>query len=349
MKGLLAYSGIITKVKAMQSHFITKDEFQEIVSLPDVASVTAWLKKRPEYADVLAEIDENNVHREILEYAITDTLLRDYEKIYSFSGPELRTFLSHYARRYELRVMKNILNRIFNEGAKSVDIPGSYRHYFNSYSSIDVEKLHAAKSTGEFIEALKGTPYYDPMKQVQNRNAEATLFDYETALDLFHFSSIWNDRREIAGKGENYDVLTDFYGTKFDLLNLWYIYRARTYYDLDKVAIYALTIPKLYRLKKDDIRSLVEAENDEAFEKALSATYYGRTNKDLKPDNLQYMYTSLCRKEVIRGTKEHPYSIATLYCYLYLKEHECYKLTTALECVRYGMDPIESMHYVTLR
>ena len=35
-----------------------------------------------------------------------------------------------------------------------------------------------------------------------------------------------------------------------------------------------------------------------------------------------------------------------IYSYLYHKEHEVDRLTTAVECVRYGLSPAETMDYI---
>ena len=41
-----------------------------------------------------------------------------------------------------------------------------------------------------------------------------------------------------------------------------------------------------------------------------------------------------------------PYSVASIYTYLYLKEEEIDKLTTALECIRYGLPRSETLAYM---
>ena len=44
--------------------------------------------------------------------------------------------------------------------------------------------------------------------------------------------------------------------------------------------------------------------------------------------------------------RKDPYSVAVIYSYLYHKEHEVNRLTIALECVRYGVDPEQSLRYI---
>ncbi len=54
-------------------------------------------------------------------------------------------------------------------------------------------------------------------------------------------------------------------GTKIDLLNLQWIYRAKKYYHLLPPDIYSMTIPIHYRLNVDDFKRLVEAPTVEEF------------------------------------------------------------------------------------
>ena len=48
MGNLLSYSGLSTKVRAMQSKLIGEAQFQEIAQMDSVPQVVAYLKKQPE-------------------------------------------------------------------------------------------------------------------------------------------------------------------------------------------------------------------------------------------------------------------------------------------------------------
>ena len=53
-------------------------------------------------------------------------------------------------------------------------------------------------------------------------------------------------------------------------------------------------------------------------------------------------------KHVLSGeSKADPYSVSTIYCYLYHKEHEIDRLTTVLECIRYSITPEDTMRYIS--
>ena len=50
--GLLAYSGITTKVRAMESRLLKPEQFQELAEQEDVRSAADYLKVQPAYAEV---------------------------------------------------------------------------------------------------------------------------------------------------------------------------------------------------------------------------------------------------------------------------------------------------------
>ena len=59
------------------------------------------------------------------------------------------------------------------------------------------------------------------------------------------------------------------------------------------------------------------------------------------------MYGYVLRDILRKEAKQHPYSVATIYRYLYLKEKEGEKLVAAIECVRYRIPPEEAFTYIS--
>ena len=67
MGTLLSYSGISTKIRAMQSKLITEEQLQEIVQLSSVPQVAAYLTRTPLYSTAWSSLDENTLHRGQIE------------------------------------------------------------------------------------------------------------------------------------------------------------------------------------------------------------------------------------------------------------------------------------------
>lgn len=344
MGSILSYSGISTKIRAMQSKLITEDQLQEIIRLPGVPQVAAYLKHTPEYSDKWASMDENDLHRGQIEKMLKVSIFRDFSKIYSFANSEQRKFLDLYSKRYEIRILKELLTNLFDHRETNpVDI-SPYRDFFNRHSSLDLDALAACRTMPEFINALKNNEFYTPLSRIQEQEG-ALLFDYGMALDLYYFSQIWNVRKKLFS-GKDLAQITMAYGEKFDMLNLQFIQRSVRCFHMQPAEIYALLIPINYKLKKDEIQALAESSTYEEAMAVFRRTYYGKKYDKLSTTNLEEIYNYVLRHILEKESRKAPYSVATLYSYMYHKEHEVNRLTIAIECVRYGIEPDEAMRYI---
>ena len=115
---------------------------------------------------------------------------------------------------------------------------------------------------------------------------------------------------------------------------------------MENSSIYAHLIPVTYHLTQQSIKDLVEAGNQDELTAAVRKTYYGKRYPELTPHNLDQYYTEIRHKIQSKESRNNPYSVATMISYLYEKEHEVDRLTTILECVRYGLPQEEIAKYI---
>lgn len=345
--GLLAYSGLATKIRAMESRFFTPDEYRKLASCSNVPEAVAYLKQHPGYTEIFAALDENKLHRGDVERMLITSLHHDFSKIYNFCDINQRKLLDLYFCHYEVKVLKTVLRKIA-AGKKDSDILSHLNDFFHKYAEIDVQMLSRAATVEELIAALKGTKYEKPFSTLQHSDSPS-LFDYEMMLDLFFFSTMWTKKNKLL-KGEALDVITRSFGTRIDTLNILWIARAKTYYRMPNVDIYAMVIPIQYKLTKTEIHQMVEASTKAEFEEILSHTPYACNSDALKTEQaaLEHFYQSFVDKIYEIDKRKHPYSIAIINSYLHEKEQELDKLTTILECVRYGMGTDEALSYISL-
>ena len=91
----------------------------------------------------------------------------------------------------------------------------------------------------------------------------------------------------------------------------------------------------------------METPTLEQFEAEVEKTYYaGKYNYMQTDKTLEQMYRDCLRKLYLTDKRNDPYSIAIVNTYLFLKEEEIYKLTTALECIRYGLTRGKTLGYL---
>lgn len=343
MSNLLTYSGIVTKIRAMSANLLTPKNFEEIAALNSVTDFVSYLKAQPAYADSFQSLDERLLHRGDIEKLLDQSLYQDYSKLYSFGNQHIREFLLLYIKRYEVDLINYCFRISFNHYEQPFDL--NYKKaFFDKYSQISIDKLVTSANDEELVENLKGTEYYEPLRKLKDEKA-ATLFDYNLALDLYYFSTTWKRRKKLLTGAELEMYTTDF-GSKMDLLNLQYIYRAKKYFHLAPIDIYAMLIPSNFHIHSEQMKLLVESPTVEDFQKVMDATYYGKRYDFERPFTLEQVYINCLTRLYTIDCRNYPYSIASLNKYLFLKEQEGKKLTTALECIRYGIGSEESLKYI---
>ena len=172
------------------------------------------------------------------------------------------------------------------------------------------------------------------------------LFDYEFALDMFLFRNQWKRAQKDLKKEDKETVLRSI-GTQIDVLNLQWIYRAKKYYNMEASEIYAIIIPVHYRLKKEEVVRMAEADSVAGLMTAIGGTKYGRYLEEGVLPDPEKVGTQI--QEAIHRTmlRHSPYSAACLDVYLYEKEREVRKVITAMECVRYGLPSDKIREYLS--
>lgn len=343
MGNLLKYSGIVTKLRAMEAKLLKPENFEEIANLHSVPEVVTYLKENSSYTFVLDDLDESRLHRGDIEKVLIGQLYYDYAKIYRFCGLEQRKFLELYVKRYETDLINYCLRIVINHYAEPFDL-NYKKDFFDKYTQISIDKLITSRTTDELIENLKGTEYYEPLRKLKD-SPSVTLFDYDLALNQYYFSTMWKKRKKILKKKE-LELYTRDCGSKIDLLNVQWIYRAKKYYNMNPADIYSLLVPIHYKISTDLIKEIVEAPGLDELEAALNKTSYARHYDFNQQLTIEQMYTECLYHLYKMDRRQNPYSIAAINTYLFMKEEELKRLTTAIECIRYSLTPGETLAYV---
>lgn len=83
------------------------------------------------------------------------------------------------------------------------------------------------------------------------------------------------------------------------------------------------------------------------FMQLLANTYYeNRFHAMQRSEGMEQFYKACIHGMYLSDRRRNPYSLATVNTYLFLKEEEINRLTTALECIRYGLTPRETLGYI---
>lgn len=341
---LLTYSGIVTKSRAMQSHLMNQNQYTQIANLDSVTDFITYLKGTKGFHSIFQNCDENELHRSEIEHLLVNGLYESFSKLYRFANQKQRNVLRLTFFRYEVNILKLCLQNVFDEDDDDLEIDLSmFESFFLSHSDIKVTELAASKTIDEFINHLQGTEFYALFNKLKQSDHK-TLHDYEVQLDIYYFSRAWKMKDSL--KGQDKKALTQSLGSEIDLLNILWIYRSKKFYDIDSTKVLANIIPITYKLSKNDLKKLIEAITLDDFTRILHTTYYHSMYGQGEEDSMETYFKKVKSKITAANAAKYSSSMAPIIHFLYLKEQELDRLTTALECIRYRLEPSTSLKYI---
>ena len=86
MGNLMSYSGLATKIRAMQSRLLTDAQYRELAEQKSVPQAVAWLKQRPAYEHTWASLSDAELHRGRIEQLLVNSIYEDFAKLYRFAN-----------------------------------------------------------------------------------------------------------------------------------------------------------------------------------------------------------------------------------------------------------------------
>lgn len=344
ISGILSYSGISAKARAMGGKLLKKEQYEQLASCASVGEAVGYLRQFSEYEPLLRDFDEHDSHRGMIEATLRGSLYNDYNRLYSFARGEQRAFLDFYFLHYEAAYLKGCLRKVIS--GQSIQEDQAYRSaFFARHSHLDTDAIENSTTVDELIDALKNTPFYHPLDAIRHTE-EPSLFDYEGSLDVYYFSYIWKQKDKLL-KGKERQIIADSYGRRIDLLNIQWLMRAKKNYRMTAPELYAMVVPSYYHLKPDDITAIVEAPTYEEARLLIVNGYYGQKYADdfAEIRFVEKMYTELVEHIFELAGRKNPYSVAPLNALLYRKEHEIARITSIIEGIRYGIPTAKLMKY----
>lgn len=348
MSNLSSYSALAAKIKGMQGHLLTDDDFRDLASCATIAEAVSYLKQRPFYSVLFADLDESILHREQLEQRLSQAIFYDFQKIYHFASQKQRLSLELLFRKYVPDLIRHCLYNI-NSGLTLQPQEAFTHPFFKKHAGLETADLLSCNSVDALIEALSGTGYDVALRTVRDSDSP-TLFQYELALDMYYYAWVWKTRTAYLSK-KDLELIEHSLGFTMDLLNIQWIFRCKKYFHMAPLSISTLLIPVQYKLRRSQLRRLVEAATVDELLAALDDTYYGKIYRAYLPDtpdgaDMMHLQELILDDICTGDMRKNPYSIAIINTYLRRKETEISHVVTVMEGIRYSLGVNEILGYI---
>lgn len=133
MGSLISYSGISTKVKAMERFRIRPEQFEAMADLGSVPEAVQFLRSNPSYEKAFSKASEDELHRGKIEQLLNLSKYHDFAKLYRFANVGQRRFLDLYFMHYEIDILKTCLRNAAGNRESAQDLSG-FKEFFDKHS-----------------------------------------------------------------------------------------------------------------------------------------------------------------------------------------------------------------------
>lgn len=343
MGGVIEYSGLVTKTRAMRKNLFTAEDYNALLESGDFRSAIGFIRSHPGYSSVFENTVDSDIHREICERRLMNSLYSDYCRLYHFANLKVRDYLMLYFRHFEILLIKQSLRNVVNLLSPDIALEG-FDEFFHKHSKLTMDNLNHCDTLEEFMRALAGSEY-EPLLMPIYSSGSTQLSDYEETLDFYYFTESWRLLTKTLPAKEQKAVVESF-GADIDLMNLRWILRCKRIYKLSPEQTHRILIPIRYKLSEKAIEAIINADTDSEVLSIIAGTVYGPR---LNADDLNSMsYASERILDLIYNSqkRKNPYSLAVIADYLHDKEEEIYAITRLLEAIRYGLSKEEAYKYL---
>lgn len=342
MLGMLKYGDLSTKIRGMKGKMLTSYDYEQMMLKRNVNEVALYLKNNTYYKEALENITSNGVHRGQLEVLLYRAVVTDALKIAKhLTGNEKKIYRYIY-RKLETEDVKKML-RTLQMGQKLSELDRSTL-FVSKYSNIDFDISLEATTITALVESISNTGFYRMLRPLINDKGGMDIFTAEMVLDLYYYQKTAKQVKKMS-TGKDRELLQELFGLEADFKNIFWIFRAKKYYNLSREMIHRYMIPFHYKVRNEVLNEMIEAVDMESVLKLIDLTFYGKII-DFRLERVELQFLSYMHKIQQRSMRTEPFTIAPIIGYMYLKELEVLNITNIVEGIRYDVEPDKIHEYL---
>lgn len=325
------FAAVNTKIKAMDALLLNEEAYETLITLKEPEEILRYLKKTPAYGDII-ELKEGTIDIDAEERRLRGDLIEKYERLGHYFSDHYKKFYKTMFMRFEIEDIKLFLRTFLRQE----DVSFLKKHLYQTrYHQLEFMALTKVNSIENFVEALKGTPYYNLIKYYLVEDSDKMMFYMEMSLDHYYFNTLHKQLSEFSNEDEL--ALTEALGQNVDLQNLQWIYRGLKYYGLSSEELLNYTLHVGYYLKYKDLKELCYSKDIEALVKKIQDSKYGFLFKGEGHNEIffELKMERYILKLMLALQKKHPMTFMDTIVYMHRKEYEIRDIFTLMETKRY--------------
>jgi V/A-type H+-transporting ATPase subunit C len=367
-----------SKARVRKGTLLSEANLRLLLEQATVGDVALRLRETP-YAAVLKNVAIENMRRSELEFLLNVFILSEGVAFRHYANGGDRKLLDLWLESFDVALIKDHLQFRAEENAEQERLsPGRVLDIVSGFqlTLVDQEKLLSGSSLRDILASVRKDSLRAALSEAvppgfdsvfAERGAESrgvfrkTMFALGMILDRSHFDSLYAAAAALGGEeGRMMRVLV---GTRVDLLNLYWIYRARRFFGMPPEEALTLILKARYRVNFELLTKAAFAP-PEAFASVLEGTPYAAVFESGTPRSgaalnggaasneggasygdaalrefaVERRLYGLLQAAAGRVFMSGASGFQNVAAYLMLREFEVRDIIAVVEMVRYGLD-----------
>ncbi len=317
-----------TRVRAMKSALLSREQFEELLGMGDVQRIIEFMLSSP-YEEDIAESLTRYEGADAVEDAASRNLVRTYQRLLGFAQGDFKALAAAFLDRWDLAAVKALL-RAKHQGLDTQtaldDVPpGPTLTVALIRDLLDRDSMDAVLAgLAAWNRNLVHPLTHHLSDYLETRNVAV----FEEALDRRYFVETVKQFRQSADANEKF--LVRVLQMEIDRINLRTVFQAKREQDQGRVEERLLPYGTLSR---EALMKILQADNAEQAAEILGASSYRDLSAQLVPyleagrfSGVERLFEKHLTAEIQRLARADVFSVAVLMHYAWLKYNEVLNL-----------------------
>jgi V/A-type H+-transporting ATPase subunit C len=346
MSNARRFAAVNTKIRVLKSRLLDTEDYLNLIKSNNLDTQINYLRNHTQYKD---ELKHNDLSTDIqyIEIELKRFLVTKFKTIIKYFNDNYARLFKVLLLRFEVEDLKQILRAVVRKNKLKDNI----LYFKDDHLFFNSNKLINSSNVREFIDNLKGTIFYETLKQYKedyngdSKEDSKAIFYIEMNLDRIYYNQLFNESEKL--NKEDKLLFREILGENIDLLNIEWIYRGLKFYDLLPGELFNYTLRYGKKFDYKELKSMCYSSVED-LKKYIKSTKYGFLFDESKDIDL-YMEIKIQRymlNKFYDAFRKAKFDILISIAYLHLLEYEIKDIISILEARNYGVSPLETADYL---
>lgn len=340
----MAFYAVNTKIVTKKGRILDSKDWNKFIESTSLEQLTELLKSNIEFGKVFEEVSLSDSDRINLETLISRFRKIEIENLLHYFSGDYKEFLKTFLMEEEIKDLSLILRML----SRDESLEGIKERFVHSdlFATLNFDDLMSVKSIEQLTKKLKGTIYFNGLRNLTSEDALKREFHIEMKLYVALYKALFDAASKLDK--EDMKAAKEIIGLKIDLLNIQWIFRAIKYYSIKSEEIFIYSLEGGRKIGYDKLRNLCYSKSLDEFKKMVKSYIDYDLFKDLNDSEIDinvvidsYMFNYFKNKSY--------HNIGTAISFIYMLDIIINDLTSLTEGIQYNVPKDKLKEYLAYK